>query len=276
MTSSPLTAEQRELYEEVIAFWTPERMASAKPIGSAVPALAEPRPAAPGAFTTTKVDDPADKPHYRRAGRLFVDFNGKTGSGSACAIARNGILTAAHCLYDFNTKQYATKVLYVPGYQNKGGKLGSWALFGTPSIPDGYIKATTKNYSWDYAFSKVSLGGLNNLSVLGDVTGWFGLVVDRSTASQWDTLGYPTVPFGAYKFDGEFMWSCVGDFKGKLDPGTITKEGNLTQGSSGGPWMINADYVNGVQSHTGATPTENASPYFDKDVLDLYNKTFGH
>ncbi|MFR0355093.1 trypsin-like serine peptidase [Streptomyces sediminimaris] len=267
---------QHERWLEIDEYWTPERMAAAVPEN--VPVTAEPAPAPPcelpGAFKTTLVQNPATKSPYQRAGALFFVREGVDYYGSASAITHNGILTAAHCLYGSTVRKYVSKAAYVPGYQEHDEPLGKWPLFGQPAVPDQW-KAEV-NRAWDYGFSKVGLGGKNGYSVLGNVTGYFQLAVELPGVRQWDVLGYPGDPIPGYPFDEEHMWSCVGDFTRQPTPHIIGKEGNLNSGSSGGPWLVpGRDYVNGVESYRNDEfPGENFSPYFDRDVVKLFEKTF--
>ncbi|MHB9856722.1 trypsin-like serine peptidase [Streptomyces sp. YIM S03343] len=274
-----MTYTQRAHHErwlEINEYWTPERMAAAVPEDALAEAAEIPAPRAelPGAFKTTLVQNPADSPYYRRAGVLFYVRDGVDLQGSASAITHNGILTAAHCLYGSTVRKYITKGAYVPGYKDLREPLGRWPLFGQPVVPDAW-KADV-NRAWDYGFCKVGLGGDNGYKVLGNVTGYFGLLVERPEVREWDVLAYPAVAIPGYLFDGHRMWSCQGGFTRQPSFHTIGKEGNLTAGSSGGPWLIPGHpYANGVQSYGSDTfPGEDFSPYFDADVLKLYNKAF--
>ncbi|MEU6537112.1 hypothetical protein [Streptomyces sp. NPDC047000] len=265
-----------ERWLEIDEYWTPGRMAAALPEGTrtAAPEFPAPQTELPGGFTTTLVKDPAYSPYYRRAGALFYVREGVDRRGSASAITRNGILTAAHCLYGIKPREYLTNAAYVPGYQNLLAPLGKWPLFDEPVVPDQW-KAQV-NHAWDYGFSKVGLGGTNGYSVLGDVTGHFELLVDRPGIREWDVLAYPSVTVPSYDFDGRWMWSCRGDFTRQPTLNTIGMDGNLTAGASGGPWLVPGHpYANGVESYsTDEFPVEDFSPYFDSDVLSLYQKAF--
>ncbi|MFI6623086.1 trypsin-like serine peptidase [Streptomyces sp. NPDC050528] len=276
MSTTHTARAHHERWLEISEYWTTERMAAAIP--EDVPTMTEETPAPPsalpGAFKTTLVQNPATSSYYRRAGALFYVREGVDLQGSASAITHNGILTAAHCLYGSKVRKYPTKAAYVPGYRDLQEPLGQWPLFGEPVVPDAW-KAQV-NRAWDYGFSKVGLGGKNGFSVLGNVTGHFELLVDRPELREWDVLGYPAVAVPGYLFDGHRMWSCQGGFTRQPALNTIGKEGNLTPGSSGGPWLVPGHlYANGVQSYDdGNLPGENFSPYFDSDVLKLYRKAF--
>jgi len=276
--ASTRLGEERRLTQETLGYWTPERMASAIPAGITDPGpelaldrgLLQPLP---GKFTTTRIVDPAADVTHRKAGKLFFTLDGEDFQASACAVNLEGILTAAHCLYSTKTAKYLENGMYMPGYQAGISKLGKFPLKDKPFVPDSW-KSSGKR-AWDYGFSKVARGGPDNDSVLGYVTGIFTVSVNLGKQG-WDTLGYPAEPVPDYNFDGEYMWSCLGAYVGEDIPGVMRKEGNLTKGSSGGPWLIpKTHYVNGVQSANNPKyPGQNFSPYFDDAVLELYKKAF--
>lgn len=289
MTSSQSTARQRELHEEVVAFWTPERMASARPRRAAPgPVPPRPAPAAPPGVEDTKiVPDPAEDP-YRRAGKLFMTFSDGEFFGSASAIAKNGILTAAHNLYDHKLapeQRYATKVLYVPGFcAKRPTPFGAWTLElpldQKATIPSGWIDSD-KNIGLDYAFCRTGLGGKpDDLRPLGNATGFFELVVDRPDARHWTSLSYPDQRTKQDKFNGLEMWSSRGT---KVDNApwpdeVVAKEGELPEGASGGPWLLTSEHshkVNGIQTFIHSQMAGVAfSPIFDSYTKTLYEKTF--
>lgn len=75
------------------------------------------------------------------------------------------------------------------------------------------------------------------------------------------------------------MWECRGDFTGSFRD-TIDKEGNLTAGSSAGPWLLKngvraSSTVNGVQSTGNGSENENSSPEFRDWVMVFYTSYFG-
>lgn len=276
MANAELT-EERRLTKQTLEYWTPERMARAVPAG-----LIEPSPELapgllaplPGKFTTQHVDNPADSITHRRAGKLFYRLDGTDFQASASAVNVEGILTAAHCLYSPKTAEYIENGMYMPGYQVGISKLGKFALKDKPFVPDPWISSGKR--ACDYGFSRVARGGPHDDELLGHVTGTFEVTIDRPLQAKWDTLGYPVDPVPGYNFDGDYMWSCLGDYAGQDLPGVLQKEGNLTRGSSGGPWLIPGTHlVNGVQSANNSLyKDQNFSPYFNRAVLDLYIKAF--
>jgi len=271
------SAAQRELLEERLAYWTPERMAGAEPAEFIIgppPSRPRPAPRPPGKFSTELVPDPADAT-YCRVGKLYFTLDGKRQFGSACAINKRGILTAAHLMYNPTSGKYATDGLYMPAYDEGGSeKYGSFPLYEVPVIPEER-KTSYSTPQWDYAFWQTAKGGPDQNSELGEITGTFTLIVNmRKKQAEWETVGYPGPP--PDEFNGAKMWRCTGKLTADA-VGYIAKEGNLTKGSSGGPWRVpGKEFVNGVQSaNSPKDPGQNFSPYFDKAVEMLYEKAFG-
>ena len=280
MSSLVITAEQRDRYEEVVAFWTPERMARAEPRRPR-PGWVRPRPAPapPGAFYTLLVQDPTKAP-YCRAGKMYMTFKGNKYQGSACAVDENGILTAAHNLYDHDTETYADNAMYMPGYNNGAKELGRWPLLSDP-VPVFPIEwyENVKEYGFDYGFSMVGPGGKDkfDLRPIGKVTGIFEIIVDKPDIKEWTTLGYPGKTANHSEWDGEQMYSCYGtkeeiDFNHK-----VAKYGDLCNGTSGGPWLLTGAHrhmVNGLTASFAPGYDLNFSPYFDQAVMDLFDEIF--
>ena len=272
MPTTKYSAAEHEQMEEALEYWTPERMASAVPVD-----LTEPdKGPLPGKFITDRIENPADDSVHRRAGRLYVSLDGYDVFCSASAINNNGILTAAHSLYNANTQKFADKGIYSPAWNNGVSRYGTFPLTGRGFIPDAY--QITARYQYDYGFSKVGPGGPGpDKKELGSVTGHFELRVSKSTEKQWDALGYPSVPVDGYQFNGQRMWRCLGDRFFENVRGQNGKEGNFTEGSSGGPWLMpGTHFVTGIQvmSTTSNGIPVNVSPYFDEEVIALYNKAF--
>jgi hypothetical protein len=276
-----MTDDERAQYERRLEFsgpWTPKRMAAARPITAPSPAwMAEPEapaPEIPGVYMTLPVNDPARNP-YCRAGRLFCSQDGEDFFASACAIARSGILTAAHTL--FRNGKEITSATYVPAYQDHNCPLGWWPVMKI-TVPDPWMQS--ENYAYDYGFCLVghNRNNKNDKQPLGDVTGIFGLAVDRTDIESWEALGYPGVPIKDYPFNGQRMWQCTGTNTMVDVTGQASKAGNLTRGASGGPWLISdSDWVNGVESgDADLYPGQSFSPYFNRAVSALYAKAFGH
>jgi hypothetical protein len=152
-----MSAEYKEelSLEEIRAYWTPERMAAAKPSVRTLATIPIPdakfvRPTGepkeiPGydptqsaeaskissPLTISPVTTPADWP-FHTVGKLYLIWNSKPNAGSACAISNNTLLTAAHNIVDTpdNGKTWiVSKIrLFIPALLADGTQpFNSWA-----------------------------------------------------------------------------------------------------------------------------------------------------
>jgi V8-like Glu-specific endopeptidase len=259
--------------EEVLKYWTPDRMRDAQPEPFDVvkpeqtEEQAEQKSGAPAAFTTTRVANVQAYP-FKANGKLFYSRDGKNYSCSASAIDYNVILTAAHCTYNPTTGQWATNIMFKSSYAD-GSSTGVFA--GLKAIvPDGW--GSDRNHKYDYSMVRMSKNMYPTCTKLGfDI----GMPVG---ARQLLALGYPGEPIPGYDFNGKYMWQCLGSDLGfGSRPGVFKMENNLTGGSSGGPWLSTAysgeslQYAVGLNSYsTVGEPDITYSPYFSSGVLDMY------
>ena len=112
---------------EIAGYWTPERKRAAKPRERIVTA---PRPGAvtrsgarPGYDpSATRKPSELGQPHrvahptrypWRTVGKLFFVSGGEDWVGSASAIAADGLMSAAHHLYDANDRR-SSQILFLP------------------------------------------------------------------------------------------------------------------------------------------------------------------
>jgi hypothetical protein len=81
-------------------------------------------------------------------------------------------------------------------------------------------------------------------------------------------IGYPA----AGEYDGEKMIHAIGPIDTKDDEGGIPQPlgmpSKMTEGSSGGPWVLNKETACGVNSY-GYDDDIMYTPYFDQTVFDL-------
>jgi V8-like Glu-specific endopeptidase len=192
-------------------------------------------------------------------------------------------MTAAHCLYEFSTKLWAANVLFCPAYtEGSISKFGAWSFteYGVPE-PWTKIEDFWERHGYDVGLVTLELDedGVSIGKVVGQLDLKVGLTPDGSTS--WHTLGYPAraTGDGGYHFNGEDMWECRGNFTGSFKQ-TVDKEGNLTAGSSGGPWLLKSGLilsstVNGVQSGGPESEQEDFSSDFRNWVTVFYTRYFG-
>jgi V8-like Glu-specific endopeptidase len=297
-----LSQKSEKTREEIEAYWTPERMAQAQPFPFPSPhseghpadknrLLAAARPAStafeePGALTyeTSQVPEKElEKYPYWSVGKLFCTFDGKDWTGSAAVVAANGLITAAHNLYNHKAKDpWAKNIMFCPaftkGYANKA--FGSWEARDITVPPEWKTKSGTERSGYDVGFIKLFPGGNRPIKrQIGEVVGRLPLVVEMAPLEDttWLAVGYPAIAITGYDFDGDNMWLCKGDFK-NWEGDVLGKNGNLTHGASGGPWLFNwkGEYVvNGVNSTVNQSHTANYSSFFGLWVEAMLNEFFG-
>lgn len=234
------------------------------------PTPTDPAPTGPQVISTARVAHPDQYPH-RTVGKLFFRRGNEDHVASAAVVNRAGILTAAHCVRDHRTGEWSTHVTFAPGYHGHVPAFGIWPV-GVMFTPSQW----PANTDHDFSFCRVPE---RNGSQIGDAVGWLGITVNQHAIRYWNNHGYPAAAIPGFPFDGHQMWNCGGDHTQTVGA-TIRKQGNLTPGASGGPWIVRSDdgsfFANGTCSKWfGNPPTENSSPFFGHDVLNLFGAAFG-
>jgi V8-like Glu-specific endopeptidase len=181
-------------------------------------------------------------------------------SGTALSTpSRSIVLTAGHCVQEAGST--GKDLVFIPAYDH--GK----RPFGTFTAEVAYLMPQwrhSENPDFDVAALQVAP---NQFGYLTDVVGARGYVTDRSRESTFQIFGYP-----AAALKGEELRSCRSRGLGSdlltdrfSGPPTMSGSCDMAGGSSGGAWIVEGDYIDGVTSYgyTGAP---------DK----LYSSYFGH
>lgn len=290
----------------VRAYWTPERMRAAKPLALKL-SQADPRltrqepdapatsetviaPSAPAAgsasitltretksqqqnvgFDSEEIVNVTDFP-YVTHGKLFFSLGGSRYVCSATVVnsqAHNVIVTAGHCLYDNDAGVFSSNVMFVPGYRDGDRPFGSWVA------EELFVRPEWQNGNFNYDFAAAVMGPQNDGDEVQDVTGARGIVFNRVAPFNFDAHGYPA----ADPFDGERLIHCVSDPAIRDGSGLLAPHGigcDMTEGSSGGGWVVEAQYVNSVTSY-GYTKLPNMlfGPYLGTAAEDLFESAAG-
>ena len=275
----------------VLSYWTEERMAAAEPeplpisvpsesIDDAHVSIPQSEGAMSGVsrgpddetflprpkFTTSLVKDMTVSP-YRCVGKLFYTRQGRNRVASAYVIGESTIGTAAHCVY--RDRNFSTNFLFRARY-DRYTDAGQWVM-KRRALLKGWMK--TEAYQYDMAFIILNRPIRPTTGKLG----WMaGVPVDQDPYTQ---IGYPVRPRPDYPFDGQRMWETEGNYishtKSNDRPMIIKASGNMTGGSSGGPWaVLRGEHwqVNGVNSHgIKDNPYYMLSPYFGGGFVNLIN-----
>ncbi len=285
----PTKATAKELQE----YWTPERRASAKPLPLPTikrkefpkEELKTARPVIRSGKKRTKnrdaniesglgtlrggmsVGNPLDYP-YCCVGKLFMTRNGKTWQASASAIDPHIILTAGHCLYDYQGGGFGTwfdNIAFYPDYNYLNPPVsfvssGDWAIF-REWMNDG-------DHAYDLGMIHIAE---DMYSTMCGYLGW----IYNYIAPWMEFIGYPCQPNPPYNcFDMYFMEGYT--YLAPLVENYVCMENNdMHGGSSGSPWIATVDgglYVNGITcGGYDNDPNTACSPRFDGKFQRLWD-----
>jgi V8-like Glu-specific endopeptidase len=201
----------------------------------------------------------------RMNGKIFgVDPKEGSYTCSGTAVntpSRSIVLTAGHCVV--LEGEAASRIAFVPAYDHGVRPFGTFevtSVYVTPQWRHG------ENPDFDVAALKVAP---NQLGALTDVVGGRGFATSRSRSAGFEIYGYP-----AAALKGEEMRSCRAHGLGSdpltfslTGPPTVFSACDMAAGSSGGGWLLEDTYVNGVTSYGYANrPDLLYSPYFGPSI----------
>lgn len=293
------------IQQSLEAYWTPERMAAARPAASdaavkaamdrysarATGAPALPKVGLPqldlaspggqggseGQGTTAAYNPnlPTGHPTARTNGKIFFSKPGQGGyvcSGTIINTAgADQVWTAGHCLHGGAGAGWHTNVVFVPNYDDDLSNprpYGTWAASGLWALT-----------SWTNSSDFGDDIGVANMHMqygyhIREYFGGQGFRVNAGLGQWENAMGYPS----ENPFDGGNLQRCWGTNYAESG-NTYRIPCDLTRGSSGGPHLDDYDgnwgYLNGVNSRIDRIyqPTWMASPYFDNSTLILWNHT---
>lgn len=261
---------------QVERFWTPRRMAGARPLEMAVGkdgrGAVHLGSRAASARASYSVVEAPEVPPYASNGRLFVIQGGKEGFCSATAIdspSRSLVLTAGHCV---NTgprpdsrAAWSSYLEFVPGFNLGAAPFGTFVLTGTPRALPGWTREGNPDFDLGAFLTEPNAEGVALADAVG---GGATIVTDLPHAQRYETFGYP----GAT----ERMRACVSGFAG-LDPVTVGLAGpstvsvrcNWTPGASGGGWLIDGgEEIDGLNSYLNKGEKQRTyGPYFSAETI---------
>jgi V8-like Glu-specific endopeptidase len=179
-------------------------------------------------------------------------------SGTAINTASESIvLTAGHCVIEGG--RVGEDLSFVPAFDH------GERPFGTFTAQSAYVMPQWRhdeNPDFDVAALRVAPDPLGKLT---EVVGGRGYTYGRSRFSDLEIFGYPAAAAG-----GEELRDCKARGLG-VDaltyrfpgPPTLPARCDLAAGSSGGAWIVDGEYVDGVTSYGYAgRPTRLYSSYF--------------
>jgi V8-like Glu-specific endopeptidase len=240
-------------HDRIVAYWTPERMASARSkdyVKDARSGKITPY-AKPGGSGGAVVGASwtGNGEIEKRSGKLYFSTSGGNWQCTASVISdastSNGystILTAGHCTYD-GSEGWSFNVEYIPDFDDAPTGTCSQTVYGcwtatrlainSDFYPSGFGPDSALRV--DYGIMRMGLGGKTGTQELDAVTGGYSLKTSGVTTSdtQW-AFGYPA----AGRYHAKDLIYCKGTtIDDPYDVGTWGMSCNMTGGSSGGPWL---------------------------------------
>jgi hypothetical protein len=251
-TASPPAG--RPTPRQIERFWTPARMAAARPLELTVrrDGRADVHLGPRSAAGDSVVETP-EAPPYAWNGRLYVRQAGKEGFCSATAIdspSRRLVLTAGHCVNsgpkDGKPGVWSTYLEFVPGFDLGVAPYGTFALSGRPRALPGWTKEGNPDFDLGAFLTEPNAEGAMPADAVG---GGATIVTDLDRHRRFETFGYPG---GSGR-----MHTCASGFAGE-DPATASLPGPSTvgvrcrwaPGASGGGWLIDGGReIDGINSY---------------------------
>jgi V8-like Glu-specific endopeptidase len=279
---------QRSSHAQVLAYWTPERVQSAKARGfvysqgrfePAAKPEANSKPGGGGGGGGSKVTG-AQWPDfkgdiYRSVGRVLFTLNSGNYicSGSVVSEAESGrsiVLTAAHCAYDKQDGGFARNWMFIPEFDTDPTYTCSASTHGCWTATSLVVHAGFANESGftatathhDWAFAVIGQGGKSNTQLDATIPSFPIAFTDYASKTQVHATGYPAG--GKYSPGHELIY-CSGPVEFDRWNGNRTyKLGcDMTGGSSGGPWLTSFDGT----GNTGILSSVNSYTYVEGNAM---------
>jgi V8-like Glu-specific endopeptidase len=210
---------------------------------------------------------------YRTVGKIFFrrgGFNYVCSGASVVSKPFNVVFTAGHCLND-GDGTWSKDVVFVPG-RRTGKNKNPFGVFPARTLwaPEGWAL----DGMWAYDMGAFSVKKNAKSKTLQKAVGALGFAYNEGRVQHWDIFGYPAVS----PFNGDKLTTCATAFAAQDDMGGNGPDTNgvgcdMTEGSSGGPWVMRlrrGNLLNGVTSYGYAEqPAAMYSPYFDGAANNL-------
>jgi hypothetical protein len=287
--------------DAVTSYWTPERMANAKPVTPGVsgapsqspgagtdgaPANVPPalggEPASGSAIAPAAAAQAVAKPYTDLPDRLNgkVFFTKAAGGDYVCsgtivnAENKSIVWTAGHCVAEGGQNVFHRRWIFVPAYSSGENGTTPYGVYSARELWTLTAWARTATLRQD--LGAVVVNRINNVRIV-DRLGGQGIKFNSPRTQTYLAFGYPQ----ASPFNGFLQWVCgSGLVNSELPPGvgpaTMRLSCNLTGGASGGGWLTGITRGNGsVTSVNSYKHTNDANsmygPYLGNEALSLFN-----
>lgn len=259
-----------------VRYWTPARMASARPLDLVLgkggePSLRLGRPAAGAAASFLTIATP-QAPPFTVNGRIFIRIRGKRGYCSGTAInspTRQLVLTAGHCVNAgsaYRGNLWYRNLLFVPAYTAGSAPFGAFPakpskVFALPQ----WTNHSNPDFDFGAFLTHPNKRGVNLADAVG---GGATIALDQPRNQSFSSFGYP----GSVKR----MQGCRSGYSGddRLSfafpgPPTLGIACHWAPGASGGGWLIgDGTQINGLNGYLHLDDRSRTyGPYFSAETV---------
>ena len=253
--------------DAVVAYWTPARMHSARPVAMQKPGALAGKPARAG--TATEVPAPYTTYPTSTHGKVFFtmgSFNYVCSGTSITSGNQSVVWTAGHCVNE-GPGAFATNWMFVPAYRDN---VRPYGIFVATTLLTTTQWRNSGDFSYDFGAAVVSTSSTTGQK-LNVAAGGRTLAFNGPRNQQYRAYGYPA----ATPFNGQRLWVCDSPWymdDTSANPDTLGIQCNMTGGSSGGGWVTSTGTVASVVSY-GYQSLKNVlfGPYQGNDAAALFN-----
>jgi hypothetical protein len=260
--------------DRIRAYWTPQRMASARPLELVLDRRGEPRlhlgrPAPLAAASFLTIATPTTPP-YSVNGRIFIRIGNQRGYCSGTAIdspTRQLVLTAGHCVNagaENHGNLWYRDLLFVPAYSAGKAPLGAFpARRNKIFAPQQWRNHSNPDFDLGAFLTDPNNRGIDLADAVG---GGAAIALDLPRNQRFASFGYP----GNVKQ----MQGCTSGYAGDdrltsplPGPPTLGIGCHWAPGASGGGWLIEGGtQINGLNAYLNLDERSRTyGPYFSRE-----------
>lgn len=233
----------------------------------------------------TRLVSQNEREKLKAIGKLRMQFSADpmkpAAVGSAWVAGPSLIVTAAHNVFDSNTRRWARRVEFQPGFDYYGETPKQWFSIAACAIPNRYRENPITNADVAYLYCEQNIGDMIPSTIPIEPLSSLSMFDEEPV----DIIGYPA----GSRFDfGKQLWRSRGQFlfghrSGPRDAFGPVLATDFGGGASGCPWIVVRD---GQPKAIGVTSGHGklgygidepnlmslTSPYFgENEIEDLFN-----